>query len=67
MVFELDAAAGEAPATVLAAAARERGVLVNALGPAKMRLVTHLDVTRAQCLEAAAAMEELLAARARAT
>ena len=67
VVFELDAAAGEAPATVLAAAARERGVLVNALGPAKMRLVTHLDVTRAQCLEAAAAMEELLAARARAT
>jgi threonine aldolase len=44
----------------LMAAAKARGVLINALGPGKVRLVTHLDVTRAQCIEAAAVLEELL-------
>jgi threonine aldolase len=61
VVFELDGAQGGAVA--LMAAARERGVLINALGPSKVRMVTHLDVTRAQCQEAVAVLEELLARR----
>jgi len=59
VVFELDASG----AVALMAAARERGVLINALGPSKVRLVTHLDVTRAQCLGAVAVLEELLGRR----
>jgi threonine aldolase len=54
VVFDLEGA------VALMAAAKERGVLINALGPAKVRLVTHLDVTRAHCLDAAAVLEELL-------
>jgi threonine aldolase len=56
------------PATVpmdaptLSARARERGVLVNAFGPRTVRAVTHLDVTRAQCAQAAAVLVALLAA-----
>ncbi|HET9338710.1 MAG TPA: threonine aldolase family protein [Casimicrobiaceae bacterium] len=37
----------------IVAAAREQGVLVFAFGPRTIRAVTHLDVTRAQCLDAA--------------
>jgi threonine aldolase len=44
----------EAPdGTSIVAAAREQGVLVFAFGPRTIRAVTHLDVTRAQCLDAA--------------
>ncbi len=46
----------------LVAAARERGVLISALGPSKVRLVTHLDVTTAQCREAAEVVAQLLGA-----
>ena len=56
IVFRLDAEAPDA-ATVVARA-RERGVLVFAFGPRTIRAVTHLDVSRAQCEEAA----EVLAA-----
>ncbi len=49
----------DAPA--LSARARERGVLVNAFGPRTVRAVTHLDVTRAQCQQAARVLVELLA------
>jgi threonine aldolase len=38
------------------AAARERGVLVSAFGPHTIRAVTHLDVDRAACEEAAAVL-----------
>jgi threonine aldolase len=48
-------------APTLSAQARERGVLVNAMGPRTVRAVTHLDVTRAQCEQAAAILVELLA------
>ena len=34
--------------------------LINALGPSKMRLVTHLDVTRADCERAAQLLVALL-------
>lgn len=61
VVFELDGARLTAPQ--LLAAARERGVLVNALGPTKMRLVTHLDVDRAACERAAQVLGALLGDR----
>jgi threonine aldolase len=51
-------------AATLSARARERGVLVNAMGPRTVRAVTHLDVTRAQCEQAAAVLVELLAGSA---
>jgi threonine aldolase len=56
VVFELDSGA-----VALMAAAKARGLLINALGAAKVRLVTHLDVTRVQCLEAVGVLEDLLA------
>lgn len=39
--------------------ARERGVMAFALGPRTIRAVTHLDVTRDQCLAAAAVFVEV--------
>ena len=48
-------------APTLSARARERGVLVNAMGARTVRAVTHLDVTRAQCEQAARVLVELLA------
>jgi threonine aldolase len=41
------------------AAAREHGVLVSAVGPAVVRLVTHLDVSRADAEAAAAVLARL--------
>jgi threonine aldolase len=48
-------------APTLSARARERGVLVNAMGPHTVRAVTHLDVNRAQCERAAQVVAEVLA------
>lgn len=39
--------------------ARERGVLLFALGPRSLRAVTHLDVTSAQCARAAEILVEI--------
>jgi threonine aldolase len=50
--------APDAPA--LAAAARERGVLVSVVGPRTVRLVTHLDVDDAGAVRAAQVVGELL-------
>jgi threonine aldolase len=47
-------------APTLSAHARERGVLVNAMGARTLRAVTHLDVSRAQCERAAQVLVELL-------
>lgn len=58
VVFELDGARLDAQA--LLAATRAEGILINALGPTKMRLVTHLDVTRADCERATAVLVRLL-------
>jgi threonine aldolase len=58
VVFELDGARLDAGALV--AGAREQGVLINALGPTKLRLVTHLDVDRAACDRAAEVLVRLL-------
>lgn len=43
-----------------AARMRERGVLVHAIGPQRIRLVTHLDVSREQVSEAVTAAREIL-------
>ena len=48
----------DAPAVV--AAAREQGVLVGAVGPTKVRLLTHLDVDRAAVEQAAKVLAEIL-------
>jgi threonine aldolase len=48
----------DAPAVV--AAAREQGVLVGAVGPRKMRLLTHLDVDRAAVQQAAKVLAQIL-------
>jgi len=50
----------DAPA--VAAAAREQGVLVSALGPTFMRLVTHLDVDDGQIDRATAVLRPLIEA-----
>jgi len=59
VVFHLPAALPLDAAT-LSARARARGVLVNAFGARTVRAVTHLDVTRAQCEQAATVLVELL-------
>ncbi|MDE2147003.1 MAG: aminotransferase class I/II-fold pyridoxal phosphate-dependent enzyme [Burkholderiales bacterium] len=59
IVFHLPPAlAIDAP--TLAARARERGVLLNAFASRTLRAVTHLDVTPAQCAQAAQALVALL-------
>ena len=60
IVFHLPAAL-PLDAPTLSARARERGVLVNAFGARTVRAVTHLDVTRSQCEQAADVLVELLA------
>ena len=58
VVWELDGA--HVTAADLVTRAREEGVLINALGPSKLRLVTHLDVSHADCLRAAQVLVRLL-------
>lgn len=45
----------------LSARLKERGVLINGINPRAMRLVTHMDVTRADCECALGAIEEAAA------
>lgn len=47
-------------AAAICARAKERGVLVNAVGPRKIRALTHLDVDRAAVEKAAGILCELL-------
>ncbi|MBV9016104.1 MAG: DegT/DnrJ/EryC1/StrS family aminotransferase [Alphaproteobacteria bacterium] len=47
-------------AATIAARAKEAGVLVSALGPRMVRLVTHLDVSRADCERAADRLAAIL-------
>jgi len=60
MVF-LELAQGLATAPEVARRLEERGVRVGAVGPRRLRAVTHLDVDRAGVEEAAAALREVLA------
>ena len=58
VVFDLAPAAPDA--TTVVGRARERGVLIFAFGPRTIRAVTHLDVTREQCEQAAAILAEIV-------
>jgi threonine aldolase len=59
IVFVLASDAPDAPTVV--ARVRDRGVLAIAFGPRTIRLVTHLDVSRAQCERAADVLADVLA------
>lgn len=54
VIFELEEGVRDAPSLV--AAIREEGILAIAFGGRKIRLVTHNDVSRADCLAAADAI-----------
>ncbi|MGA7339714.1 MAG: GntG family PLP-dependent aldolase [Terracidiphilus sp.] len=63
VIFRLDAGCG---APELASRLKARGVLISAFGPDAIRLVTHLDVSRSDCVEAAEALaDEILAEESR--
>ncbi len=53
VIFRLTAGSGAAE---LAARPKARGVLAGAFGPDAIRLVTHRDVSRGQCIDAAEAL-----------
>jgi len=55
VIFKL--AAGRS-AQDLTARLKERGILMSAVGPSSVRLVTHLDVSRGDCVTAAEALTE---------
>jgi len=61
LVFHVKDGAPDAPTVV--ARAREQGVLISAFSARMLRLVTHLDVTRAQCERAAAVVAAAIEAR----
>jgi threonine aldolase len=61
IVFGL--ASGAPDAVAIVRVARERGVLLFAFGPRTIRAVTHLDVSREQCAQAAAILDEVIAGR----
>ena len=58
VVWELEGA--RMGASDLVALARAQNVLINALGPSKLRLLTHLDVSRGDCVRAADILVGLL-------
>jgi len=51
------------PAAELSARLRERGVLINPVGPSALRAVTHYDVSRSGCLRALECVAAVLAGR----
>ena len=55
VIFKLN---GKIAAADLVSRLKARNILVSALGPGLIRLVTHLDVNRADCLAAAQALAE---------
>ncbi len=55
--FEADRQLGSAKE--IAARLKEKGILVSVLGPQMMRACTHLDVSEAQCVQAAEAISKL--------
>ncbi len=58
LIFGLAMDAPDAPTVV--AQARERGVLIFAFGPRTIRAVTHLDVSRQECDQAAKVLLEIV-------
>ena len=65
VIFELLAAKTEEPshseAAELTRRLADRGVLASAIGPRHVRLVTHMDIRRADCQQAIETIRELLA------
>jgi threonine aldolase len=61
VIFSLAAGAPDAAAVI--AAAKAKGVLVVAFGPRTVRAVTHLDVTREQCDQAASVLLDVIGGR----
>jgi threonine aldolase len=61
LIFRLASGSG---ARELSARMKERGVLMTAVGPDAIRLVTHLDVSRGDCEQAADALGEEIGALA---
>jgi threonine aldolase len=59
VIFKLT---GGRSAADLTARLKARGILMSAVGPSAVRLVTHLDVDRAACVTAAEALSEEIAA-----
>ena len=55
VIFKL---AGGHSAAELSSRLKARGILMNTVGPDAMRIVTHLDVSRADCIAAAEALTE---------
>jgi threonine aldolase len=55
VIFKLAAGSG---APELASRLKARGVLISAFGPGSIRIVTHLDVGRVACIDAAEALNE---------
>ena len=53
---------GKVKATELVARLKARNILASTLGPEMVRLVTHRDVSRADCVAAAEALSEEIAA-----
>jgi threonine aldolase len=60
VIFTLNEAAGRDDAPAVVRKLREHGVLASAIGPQAVRLVTHYDVSRADCERAAQVLEGLL-------
>jgi threonine aldolase len=60
VVFDLMDGAGAPDAFAVVAAARERGVLLNALSATRIRALTHLDVSREACRQAGAVLRGIL-------
>ncbi len=58
LVFDLAEGAPDAAAVV--ESARERGVLLIAFGPRTLRVVTHLDVSREECEQAAGILVDVI-------
>ncbi|HEY4009909.1 MAG TPA: GntG family PLP-dependent aldolase [Acidobacteriaceae bacterium] len=60
VIFTLKEDAETADAPTLVRKLREQGVLASAIGERAVRLVTHYDVSREHCIQAAAVLERLL-------
>lgn len=60
-IIVLDLSEHRLTAPELAAAARDEGVLLGALGPAMVRMITHLDVAADDCRKAGETLAKLLA------
>lgn len=62
VIFDVGPGGRADDAFAVVAAARERGVLLNALSATRIRALTHLDVSRDACREAATVLLEILGA-----